>query len=452
MSRRSVRFVLLSALVTACAAIAYSRHAFASTTSGSLTFTNTPLVTPDGNSEPAIAIGPADVMAITGLSWLQFGTNLWTGPFGSTPTLRGKVDAGLQQTGRRVFGGGDADVDIGSTGTLHATTLIFLANKPLTSAQLGVSVITCLNGQSGSLDLSGCTKQIIDKAGDDRQWISSDGPTVYVSYHDSGSSSLIHVQRSDDDGFTWTKVGSPVVGQGRATGAATFNNTQGPIVADPIFHNVYTIYTAGEPSIQKGTSAAFNNVFVSKSTDRGKTWTATLVAHYPLFTDLSNVFPALAVDPITGDLSAVWSDGHQVSFSHSTDRGATWSARVTVNIAPATTAIFPWVASRNGISDVVYYATTAASKDDPAAVWNVYLAQTSDAGASFAQSLVSIHPNHVGVVCTQGTACAAGTRNLLDLFEVAIDSHGKAGITYTDDTISMSNGQPLPQIVIATQQ
>ena len=122
---------------------------------------------------------------------------------------------------------------------------------------------------------------------------------------------------------SWTKVGSPVVGQGRATGAATFNNTQGPIVADPIFHNVYTIYTAGEPSIQKGTSAAFNNVFVSKSTDRGKTWTATLVAHYPLFTDLSNVFPALAVDPITGDLSAVWSDGHQVSFSHSTDRGAT---------------------------------------------------------------------------------------------------------------------------------
>jgi hypothetical protein len=125
---------------------------------------------------------------------------------------------------------------------------------------------------------------------------------------------------------------------------------------------------------------------------------------------------------------------------------------VTVNIAPATTAIFPWVASRNGISDVVYYATTAASKDDPAAVWNVYLAQTSDAGASFAQSLVSIHPNHVGVVCTEGTACAAGTRNLLDLFEVAIDSHGKAGIAYTDDTISTSNGQPLPQVVLATQQ
>ena len=52
--------------------------------------------------------------------------------------------------------------------------------------------------------------------------------------------------------------------------------------------------------MQKGTSGAFNNVFVSRSADGGKTWTASLVFHAPRFTDLSNVFPALAVDPITG--------------------------------------------------------------------------------------------------------------------------------------------------------
>ena len=225
MSHRLFRFVAAVAIGATCATIPYSRHAFASTTSGSLTFTNTPLLRPDGDSEPAISIGPANVMALTGLSWLDFGTNLWTGPFGATPTFRGQVDAGLQQTGRRVFGGGDADVDIGSTGTLHATTLIFIANKPLTSAQLGVSVITCPNGQSSSFDLSGCTKQIIDTAGDDRQWMSSDGPTVYVSYHDSGNSSLIHVQRSDDDGFTWSKVGSPIVGQGRDIPCESFMNS-----------------------------------------------------------------------------------------------------------------------------------------------------------------------------------------------------------------------------------
>jgi len=447
---QSTRYALILFVIVLVAGVVAQRSRMAAATT--LTFTNTPLVTPDGNSEPAITIAPNGTMALTGLSWLEFGTNLWTGPFGSTPTLRGKVDAGLQQPGRRVFGGGDADVDFGSTGTLHASTLIFIVNKSFTSFQLGVSAIACRGADSGALDLNGCTKQIIDTAGDDRQWITSDGPQVYISYHDSANSSLIRVQRSDDDGFTWNKVGNPVVGQGRATGDATFNNTQGPIVADTFSHNVYAIYTAGEPSVQKGSSGAFNNVFVSRSSDRGKTWTAALVAHRPLFTDLSNVFPALAVDPDNGHLAAVWSDAHQVFFSVSTNQGATWSSPVAVNTTPATTAIFPWVAARSGKIDVVYYATTATSKDDPAAVWNVYLAQTTDGGATFSQSRVSNSSNHTGVVCTNGTGCAPGTRNLLDLFEVAINSDGRAGVIYTDDTISKtSSGDPLPQVVLAIQ-
>jgi len=447
---QSSRFALILFVIVLVAGVVAQRSRMAAATT--LTFTNTPLLTPDGNSEPAIAISSSGTVALTGLSWLQFGTNLWTGPFGSTPTLRGKVDAGLQQPGRRVFGGGDADVDFGSTGTIHATTLIFIANKRLNSFTLGVSAIACPGGNSASLDLASCTKQIIDTAGDDRQWITSDGPKVYISYHDSANSSLIRVQRSDDDGFTWNKVGNPVVGQGRATGDATFNNTQGPIVADTFSHNVYAIYTAGEPSVQKGTSGAFNNVFVSRSSDGGKTWTAALVAHRPLFTDLSNVFPALAVDPDNGHLAAVWSDAHQVFFSVSTNQGATWSSPVSVNTAPATTAIFPWVAARGGKIDVVYYATTATSKDDPAAVWNVYLAQTTDGGATFTQSRVSNSSNHTGVVCTNGTGCAPGTRNLLDLFEVAINSDGRAGVIYTDDTISKTrSGDPLPQVVLAIQ-
>jgi hypothetical protein len=224
-------------------------------------------------------------------------------------------------------------------------------------------------------------------------------------------------------------------------------------VADPGTHNVYTIYTAGEPGIQKGTSADFNNVFVSRSTDGGKTWTATLVHHTPLFTSLSNFFPALAVDPVNGKLYATWSDAHATFFSASSDAGEHWSPAVTVNIAPANTAIFPWVAAYNGTVDVVYYATTAAGKDDPTAVWNVYLAQTINDGASFAQSLVSNSPNHVGVVCTDGIACADGTRNLLDLFEVGINpQNSKAAVIYTDDTITdTSSGDPLPQVVLAQQ-
>ena len=423
----------------------------AGTVPGGLTFSNTSLLRPEGDSEPAISIATDGTMAITGLQWLFdpnfYGTHLWTGPFGSIPTFRGLIDASLQKRGKQVFGSGDADVDLGSSGKLHATSLIFLINPTFINAKLGVSAITCSDASA-----SNCTSQIIDTAGADRQWITSDGTRVYIAYHDSQNSSLIHVQRSDDDGSTWRRAGDPIVGQGRATGNATFNNSAGPIVADPSTHNVYTIYTAGEPGIQKGTTADFNNVFVSRSTDGGKSWTANLVYHAPLFTSLSNVFPALAVDSVNGKLYATWSDALAVFFSTSSDEGAHWSPAVTVNIAPANTAIFPWIAAHNGTVDVVYYATTAASIDDPSAVWNVYLAQTINDGSSFTQNLVSNTPNHVGVVCTEGSACADGTRNLLDLFEVAINpQNARAAVVYTDDTITKSGGEPLPQVVLAQQ-
>jgi hypothetical protein len=446
--RVAIIFIVIAAMVTSVSA---------ATTPGSLTFSNTPLLRPEGESEPAISIAGNGTMAVTGLQWLFdpsfFGTHLWTGPFGSTPTFRGLLDADLEKPAKTIFGSGDADVDLGSTGTLHASTLIFLGNPTFQSFQLGVSAIACPNATSPNFSLSSCKKKVIDTAGADRQWITSDGPHVWISYHDSGSSTLIHVQRSDDDGFTWKKVGDPIVGQDGATGDATFNNDQGPIVADPFTHNVYDIYAAGEPGLQKGTTATFNNIFVSRSTDRGKTWTATQVFHAPLFTALNNVFPSLAVDPTNGKLYAVWSDAHTVWFSASSDQGSHWSPAVAVNIAPANTAVFPWVAAYNGTVDVVYYGTTASSKDDSSAVWNVYMAQTTDDGANIAQSLVSNTPNHVGVICTFGTGCAPGTRNLLDLFEVAINpQNGRAAIIYTDDTLTTdSNGNPLPQIVLAQQ-
>ncbi len=449
-----LRFILVVLSLTLAIVVP---TASAATTPGSLTFSNTVLLRPEGESEPAISIASNGTMAVTGLQWLFdptfFGTHLWTGPFGSTPAFRGLLDADLQKPSRQVFGSGDADVDIGSTGTLHATTLIFLFNPIFNRAQLGVSAITCPNATSQSLSLSNCTKKIIDTTQADRQWVTSEGTHVYISYHDSGNSTLIHVQRSDDDGFTWKKVGDPIVGQDGATGDATFNNDQGPIVADPRTHNVYDIYAAGEPGIQKGTTATFNNIFVSRSTDKGKTWTATKVFHAPLFTALNNVFPSLAVDPTNGKLYAVWSDAHTTWFSASSDQGSHWSPAVAVNLAPANTTVFPWVAAYNGTVDVVYYGTTAASKDDTSAVWNTYLAQTTDDGANFAQSQVSNTPNHVGVICTNGIACPPGTRNLLDLFEVAIDpQNGRAGIIYTDDTLTQdSSGNPLPQIVLAQQ-
>lgn len=431
---------------------------FGGTVPGALTFSNTALLRPDGVSEPAIGIADNGTMAVTGLQWLfdpnSYGTHFWVGPFGSTPSFAGLLDAGLRQPGKEPFGSGDADFDIGSTGMLHATTLMIFINPTFHAAQIGVSVETCPNVTSPGFSLSNCSRHFVDTTQSDRDWITSDGRHVYLSYHDSGSSSLIHVQRSDDDGFTWHRVGDPVVGQGGTTAGATFNNIQGNLMADPVTHNVYDIYASGQTGILKAKTFTANHIYVSRSTDAGRHWRSSLVFELPPPATFDNVFPALAVDPTNGNVYATFSEGHHVYFSMSSDHGTTWSPAVVVNIAPATTAIFPWIAARAGTVDVVYYGTPAASKNDPSAVWHVYLAQTTNGGASFTQSVASNTSNHVGVICTSGTGCAAETRNLLDLFKVAINpGDGRAGIIYTDDTITTdSSGNPLPQIVLSQQQ
>ncbi len=442
--------MIVSALALAAMAVAKPGGTPGST---GVAFTNFQLIRADGGSEPAVSIGPDGSVVLGSLSWQLFQTNVWRGSFGTAPTAIGPIDAHIGMG----IGGGDEDLDFGSTGTLHASTLIFFFNPVRNRAQLGVSAIACQDFAKAS-DFSHCKSQIIDTTQADREWITSDGPIVYISYHDSGSSTLIHVQRSTDDGFTWTKVASPIPGQGGVTGDSTFNNDQGPLVADPTTHSVFAIFAAGEASIQKGTTANFNNIFVSRSTDMGLTWRASLVFHAPLNTALNNVFPMLAVDPGNGNLFATWSDAHTVWASMSTDHGATWSSAVAVNRGAASTAIFPAIAARNGLVDLGYYATSASSKDDPSAVWNTYLAQSTD-GTHWTQSVVSDHPNHIGVICTGGTGCPNPlvTRTLLDLFEISINAQGKVAVIYTDDTLTTftpagtTTVDPLPQVIVGYQ-
>lgn len=448
LSRRTVAVAMLAAVLVAGGAFMVQRVApAAGATAGPITFTNTALTRPDGGSEPAVTIASDGTMVLSGLSWQLFQTNIWKGTFGSTPTFQGGIDANIDKS----VGGGDADVDLGLTGTLHASTLVFFFNPATHLKQLGVSAITCPHADTSN-DFANCTQQIIDTTQSDRQWVVSDGSTVYIAYHDSGSSSTVHVQRSDDDGLTFHRVGDSIVGHGSDTGNSTFNNDNGALVVDPATHDVFDIYAAGEAGIQKGSSANFNQIYVARSSDRGQTWTTSLVFTAPLFTPLNNVFPAIAVDPANGRVYAAWSDAHNVSLSVSTDHGQTWSAPRTINTGAAVTAVFPALAARNGTVDVSYYGTTASSKDDSGAVWNTYMAQSVNGGA-FTQVQVTSHPNHVGVICTEGTGCQPGTRNLLDLFEVAIDpASGRAAIIYTDDTLTTdSNGNPLPQVVLAQQ-
>jgi hypothetical protein len=271
-------------------------------------------------------------------------------------------------------------------------------NPNFNSAQLGVDVTRCTD----PTDASSCTTTVLDQTNSDRPWITHRGTTVWVSYHDSGNSTLVHVQQSTDDGQTWHKVSSPITGQGADTGRATFDNDQGPIVADPTSNCLYDVYAAGERQT-KSKSADFNNIFVSRSVDGGKHWETNLVFHTTPGTALNNIFPSMTVDQTTGTVYAVWTDSHTVWVSSSTDHGKTWSTPT--------------------------------------------------------DNLVSQTPNRIGAVCTEGTACAGNTnRELLDLFEVAEDPlTDQAAIIYTSSEISVYTTpdgvvHKLPEIVLAYEQ
>jgi hypothetical protein len=408
-----------------------------------------------GGSEPAIAFADDGTMAVDSLAWLPFQDNVWTGTFGMTPTPFGALDQSISIHGNRLgLGSEDADIEYTSAGTMLLADLNVIPNANGNQAQFGVDVVRCPAGA----DAAHCTTTVVDQTNSDRPWITHRGTTAWVSYHDSGNSTLVHVQMSTDDGRTWQKVSSPIAGQGADTGRATFDNEQGPIVADPNSSYLYDVYAAGERQT-KSKSGDFNNIFVSRSTDGGKHWEANLVYHAPVGTALNNIFPSMAVDQTTGTVYAVWTDAHTVWVSSSTDHGKTWSSPsdVSTSAVGLATTLMPWIAARGDKVDVVFYGSTGA-QDSASSVWNVYDSQLSSGSWSI-DNLVSNMPNRVGAVCTGGSACAGNVnRQLLDLFEVAEDPiSGKAAIIYTNSQISMYTTpdgvmHQLPEVVLAFEK
>lgn len=142
-----------------------------------------------------------------------------------------------------------------------------------------------------------------------------------------------------------------------------------------------------------------------------------------------------------GTVHAVWSERHPESaqtwtvLASSKDKGRTWSTPVKVNQAPATTA-FPWVSAGDAGRVAVTYYGTAAGGRSPETVngdWAVWSSLSTDGGATFTE--VKATPTmHKGPICTSGTGCAAGTRDLADFMESDYDKNGCVVVTYTDNS------------------
>ena len=87
---------------------------------------------------------------------------------------------------------------------------------------------------------------------------------------------------------------------------------------------------------------------------------------------------------------------------------------------------------------VSYYGTAAAGSSPQTvagtARWSVYSAFSTDGGRTFDEYRTT-GVMHRGVICTSGSGCAVGTRNLLDFFETAADRTGCLVTAYADNTV-----------------
>jgi hypothetical protein len=137
-------------------------------------------------------------------------------------------------------------------------------------------------------------------------------------------------------------------------------------------------------------------------------------------------------------------DGHaRVAVSH--NRGATWEHVQDVGAAQGIqNSVFPAVIA--GDSDRAAYfflgsATPGANGRGTdvtfPGTWFGYIATTYDGGASWVT--VNATPNDPvqrGVVCTNGTSCPGGTRNLLDFNDLTVDKQGRPLVAFADGCVS----------------
>jgi hypothetical protein len=137
-------------------------------------------------------------------------------------------------------------------------------------------------------------------------------------------------------------------------------------------------------------------------------------------------------------------DGHaRVAVSH--DRGLTWDNVQDVGASQGIqNTVFPAVIA--GDSDRAAYfflgSTTPGANGratDPSfpGTWFGYIATTYDGGVTWVTANATPNdPVQRGVVCTNGTTCPDGTRNLLDFNDLTVDKQGRVLAAFADGCVT----------------
>ncbi|HEU4857340.1 MAG TPA: hypothetical protein VFS86_08575 [Rhodanobacteraceae bacterium] len=321
------------------------------------------------------------------------------------------------------LGGGDEDLALGASGNVYVSSL-WLGSATQSDSFNG--------GNTWVVNPVSTDEPIVD-----RQWIASySGNVVYLTTKQLGAAlngtASLFVAKSFDGGITFpqvTQVTTPLVG--------VQPGDQGNIEVDPNNGYVYTVFF----------DDSGKNLYIARSINGGASFDLKLV--YANTVSMVNVFPSLAIDQ-AGNLYVAYSDSHAAYLTFSQDFGATWSTPVRVSNGSGTKSVIgPWVtAGAPGAVNITWWGTPALSNNDTTAQWKVFFAQSQDVLAripTFSQTAAT-GVMHQGAICTNGTGCATGTRNLAEYFAPGLYLDGREMIVYSDDY-----NNPAP-VAVFTQQ
>ncbi len=266
---------------------------------------------------------------------------------------------------------------------------------------------------------AGTDKPILAVRGQDVYVAYTHSQTVFVTYSHNGGATFTEVKMNQNAKLGWSLGGG---------GTVTPNG------------NVYFSWDGYE---QNGGAKGNVNLYVSKSTDGGATWTTKTL-------DVSKAPPdcsafdcgwaflgaaATMTSDSSGNLYALWNAGstakgpERIYFAKSSNGGGTWSTKVDVSLAPAGTHhAFPAIAAA-GNGDVRIAWMDARAANGGMDRWNVYYRSSTNGGATWS-SEVDVSTFVAGddlssYIFTDGFRFPFG-----DYFEMDVDNNGFAHLIF----------------------
>lgn len=254
------------------------------------------------------------------------------------------------------------------------------------------------------------------------------GPNLQIYpnavYYASQDIAIAEIARSDDGGFTF----------GAAVPMYDLTQCNG-------LHG--HIKVAPDGTVYVPNKGCGNEQAVVVSEDNGMTWN---VRKIPGSTK-GHSDPSVGIGS-DGTIYVGYANGDsKARIVVSRDRGLTWEndqdAGYYQNIQ---NTVFPAVTAGDGDRAAFFFlgsttpGTAGTSTDQVSpyfnGVWDAYIATTYDRGRTWVTVKATTDPVQRGVVCTNGTTCPTGTRNLLDFNDLEVDKQGRAVAALADGCVT----------------